>query len=191
MSLRYLFASTCNLWRQLFRNLGMKITTIVWVDSKNNGWLPWIPFPHQTTDPLRWKTRPGMSEDTYPCSWSVRELMFQLIMSLLKASWSASVISWLKNNAFHNKKLQGRYGYFIHKSGKFCIAFFQGFYYPSNFTLHVKFQLLRYGGFTIHFRRDKPWNIPLSKAWFLFNVSYIFAMKNKVIKSLIKRSSFN
>ena len=46
----------------------------------------WIPFPHQTNDPLSWKTRPGMSEDTYPCSWSVRELMFQLIMSLLKAS---------------------------------------------------------------------------------------------------------
>ena len=61
----------------------------------------------------------------------------------------------------------------------------------SNFTLHVKFQLLRYGGFTIHLRRDKPWNIPLSKAWLLFNVSYIFAMKNKVIKSLIETSSFN
>lgn len=54
MSLRLIFASICNLWRQLFRNLGMKITTIVWVDSKNNGWLPWIPFP-QTTDPLRLK----------------------------------------------------------------------------------------------------------------------------------------
>ena len=122
MSLRHLFASTCNLWRQLFRNLGMKITTIVWVDSKNNGWLPWIPFPHQTTDPLRWKTRPGMSEDTYPCSWSVRELMFQLIMSLLKTSLSAAVISWLKNNAFHNRKLLSGYDHFSHKSSKVFVT---------------------------------------------------------------------
>lgn len=78
-------------------------------------------------------------------------------------------------------------GIFFHKSSPSLP--FKGFTI-SNLTLHVKFQLLWYGGFTVHLRRDTLWNIPLSKAWLLFNVSYIFAMKKQSHKEFDRNVFF-
>lgn len=87
----------------------------------------------------------------------------------------APVISWLKNNAFHNKKLQMGMGIYLTKARSSAQPSFSGLYY---FQLKV----------TIHLSRDTP-NIPLSKPGINQKISYFCnEKKKKAMKSLLETS---
>ena len=91
-------------------------------------WLAvWIPFPHQTNDPLRWKTRPGMSEDTYPCSCPLGSLCFNLSRHCWRLRDRHVWFPDSKTMLFITKKYRVGMGiFFVHKSSKFYIAFRSG-----------------------------------------------------------------
>ena len=116
-----------NLWRQLFRNLGMKITTIVWVDSKNNSWL----FGYHS--PIKQTIHSGGKHDQVcrriltPAHGPLGSLCFNLSCHCWRLRDRHLWFPDSKTMLFITRNYRVDMGiFFVHKSSKFYIAFRSG-----------------------------------------------------------------